>query len=331
MLYNISYRRVLYHTVGWLIFSLIIFIPLQIYNSTDFAIRLTIGVVIPVIPPVYLHFYLMDKFFDNRKFLIYTLGTFFLILSSGLFAQWFVEFMWDFENQNMNAYLDPLVVMIVTSGVRYYYKGIKLQNQLHESQAKQYKAEIDLLRYQVNPHFFFNTLNNLFSMARNQNDESTSNGIAKLSHLMRYIIYDCNVDKIELEKEINQISNFIELQKLRFTEDDEITINFNITGEFNNKKITPMLLIPFVENAFKHGVSLINQSPIDINLNLENEELLFSVQNKVNKYRKERDKEHSGIGLQNVKRRLELLYPENHDLKIENAENNFKVYLRIKL
>ncbi|MBU0474079.1 MAG: histidine kinase [Bacteroidetes bacterium] len=232
---------------------------------------------------------------------------------------------------NMIAFLNPLLLMIITSGARSYYRGIKLQLQLQEVQTKQYQAELDLLRFQINPHFFFNTLNNLFSMARKQKDESTSKGIAKLSHIMRYIIYDCNVDKIELEKEIDMINNFIELQKLRFSDEDDIKINFGIVGELQNQEIAPMLLVPFVENAFKHGISLKNMSPINIKLKIETETLIFSVRNNVNKLRYNRENEHSGIGLQNVKRRLELLYPNKHELLIENIDDKFDINLKIDL
>jgi two-component sensor histidine kinase len=327
----IDKRKVVFHALGWFIFFLVIFIPLQIFNPVNFAVRISIGVIFPLILPVYLHFYLLDHCFDHRKYTAYAGWTILLVFASALFAQWFVEYMWYEEGMNINAYLDPIFVMIVTSGVRYYYKGVKLQLQLQEAQAKQYKAELDLLRFQVNPHFFFNTLNNLFAMARKQKDESTSKGIAKLSHLMRYLIYECNVEKIELQKEIDQINNFIELQKLRFSEDDDISINFKLNGDINDQKITPMLLIPFVENAFKHGVSIKNSSPIDIELTANDKKLLFTVKNNINKLRYDREDEYSGIGLQNVKRRLELLYPEKHNLAIENIDEKFAVNLEINL
>jgi hypothetical protein len=327
---NINYKKVLFHTLGWLILFLTIFIPIQIYNTFDFTVRLTFGVVFPLILPVYIHFYLVDNYFDKKKYWIYGIWALILVLASSFFAQWFVEFMWSPEGENINAFLDPLVVIIVTTGVKYYYKGIKLQLQLHEAKAKQYKAELDLLKFQVNPHFFFNTLNNLFSMARKHEDQSTAKGIAKLSHLMRYMIYDCNTDKIELEKEIEQIRNFIELQKLRFSKDDTVKINFNISGNTSQVRITPMLLIPFVENAFKHGVSLKKYSPIDINLFVENSTLLFSVKNNINKLIKGRDDRTSGIGLNNVKKRLQLLYPHKHTLSISDTNDEFEVKLQIK-
>jgi len=327
----INYRKVLYHTLGWITFILVVFVPLQIFNPLNFSIRITFGVIFPVILPVYIHFFLLDFYFDKKKYLTYSVLTFLIVVLSSIFAQWFIEYMWMSEQMNMIAFLNPLLLMIITSGARSYYRGIKLQLQLQEVQTKQYQAELDLLRFQINPHFFFNTLNNLFSMARKQKDESTSKGIAKLSHIMRYIIYDCNVDKIELEKEIDMINNFIELQKLRFSDEDDIKINFGIVGELQNQEIAPMLLVPFVENAFKHGISLKNMSPINIKLKIETETLIFSVRNNVNKLRYNRENEHSGIGLQNVKRRLELLYPNKHELLIENIDDKFDINLKIDL
>lgn len=316
----------------WLLFSLVIFIPVSVFNTNKFAFLVSIGVVLPCIIPVYINFYLLDKYLIKRKYFKYSFWLIILVTISGAFAQFIIYLLVPMGKGDVFAtFGNPLIIIIITSGVRYYWRGVKLQLQLHEAQAKQYKAELDLLKYQVNPHFFFNTLNNLFSMARKQKDQSTAKGIAKLSHLMRYMIYDCSVEKINLTKEIEQINNLIELQKLRFSQEDDIEIKFNINRHPENQEIIPMLLIPFVENAFKHGISLKKKSAIDINLSVNENQLLFSVKNNINRLRHDRNDQNSGVGLANVKRRLELLYPETHFLQIKNNSESFEVILKLKL
>jgi two-component sensor histidine kinase len=325
-------NRLAIHSYLWLSFFLAILIPVNVYTSFTYAFKVAFAVVFPLVPPVYINFILLDKYFNRKKYLKYALWFTMLAVISGALAQCMVTVSIPLnEGDNFVAFLDPLFLIILTGGARYYQHGLKLQLQLHEAQARQLKAELDLLKHQVNPHFFFNTLNNLFAMARRQKDQATARGIAKLSHIMRYIIYDGVVEKIEITKEIEQIKNFIDLQRLRFSADDDIKITFNLEGNFNHKMITPMLLIPFVENAFKHGISLKKTSPVEINLRLQEERLFFSISNNINRLRHNRDDQNSGIGLANVKRRLQLLYPQAHELKIVGNGEKFEVSLILHL
>jgi len=322
--------RIPVDTYYWLVIFLAIFIPVSYFNSFSFAFKISCVCVFPLVLPVYLNFFLLDKFFIKKKYLKYTLWFVLLVFTSGAVAQASVYLVIPLEEgDSFVTFFNPLFLIVFTSGARYYWRGIKMQMKLHEAQAKQYKAELDLLKYQVNPHFFFNTLNNLFALARKQKDQSTAKGIAKLSHIMRYMIYESNVEKIEISKEIEQITNFMELQKLRFAKEDNIKISFNVNGQLSNKKIVPMLLIPFVENAFKHGTSLVNKSEIEIDLCGEENEVNFTVKNYINQRQKDRDDQNSGIGLSNVRRRLELLYPDSHELKINNVGEKFEVSLKL--
>jgi two-component system LytT family sensor kinase len=325
-------HRIAIHSYLWLSFFLAILIPVSIYTSFTYAFKVAFAVVFPLIPPVYINFFLLEKYFSRKLYLTYTLWFIVLAVCSGALAQVMVTITVPLEEgDNFVTAVDPLFLIILTGGARYYLRGTKLQLQLHEAQAKQLKAELDLLKHQVNPHFFFNTLNNLFAMARRQKDQATARGIAKLSHIMRYIIYDGVVEKIEITKEIEQIKNFIELQRLRFSTDDDIKITFDMEGNLNHKMITPMLLIPFVENAFKHGISLKMSSPIRISLRLHEDRLFFSVKNNINRMRQNRDDQNSGIGLANVKRRLQLLYPKTHKLEIVDDGEKFAISLILQL
>jgi LytS/YehU family sensor histidine kinase len=220
-------------------------------------------------------------------------------------------------------------MLLITTSFKVLADSVKQRFLMQQIEAKQVQTELRLLKAQINPHFLFNTLNNLFGMARKQ-DPHTADGISGLSHLMRYMIYESNVELISLEKEIQQINRLIELQKLRFTKDDDIQIDFSIDGEAANVQIPPMLLIPFVENAFKHGISLVTPSFVRIHLNVEKDKLEFLVSNSKHLRSENKDEIGLGIGLQNVSRRLELLYPGKHELAISDGEKVFEVRLLLR-
>ena len=202
---------------------------------------------------------------------------------------------------------------------------------MQEMEARQLKAELNLLKSQVNPHFLFNTLNNLFSIAQKNDDNETADGLLKLSQLMRYMIYESNVELVSLEKEITYIKNFIELQKLRFDNQELLNVNLQITDNFKSIFICPMILIPFIENAFKHGLSTEDHNKIDITLEIENKTLNLKVKNTISNLKNGTDKKNSGIGLDNVKRRLKLVYPNRYDLSINSDNKFFYIDLKIEL
>lgn len=224
-----------------------------------------------------------------------------------------------------------LFVLIAAFTYRFatdWKKSEKLKREMNEEKLQ---AELNFLRSQVNPHFLFNTLNNLFAMARRNNDHETADGIGKLSGLMRYMLYETNVERIALQKEIDYIQNYIELQKMRFRKEDNIEINFNISGNTEIYSISPMLLIPFVENAFKHGISLKQYSFIKINLTVSSGKLIFSVRNSANNLHINKQKENNGLGIDNVKRRLGLLYKNRYKINIMNEKDVHQIELKIDL
>lgn len=187
-------------------------------------------------------------------------------------------------------------------------------------------SELALLRSQVNPHFLFNTLNNIYSLVYKKSDEAPA-AVMKLSRIMRYMLYDSNSDYVQLEKEVDYLRSFIELQELRINQKDYV--EFRIDGDTENRQIAPMLLIPFVENAFKHGGK--NHSPgIIIHLYAETGQIRFEVENYKKRNLLAQNDEIGGIGLQNIKRRLELLYHDKHNLLIRDDNNMFKVKLIIQ-
>lgn len=184
-------------------------------------------------------------------------------------------------------------------------------------------AELAFLKSQINPHFLFNSLNNIYSLAY-QKAEKTPEAILKLSEIMRYMLYDSNVDKVPLSDEIRYLENYIELQKLRFK--DKIHVKFEIIGNPEGYHITPLVLISFVENAFKHGITTDSNHPILILFNIDPDKLFFQVTNKKSSLNKD---ETGGIGLKNVQRRLDLIYKDQYRLHIENKREvyNCELYL----
>ncbi|TWF38940.1 histidine kinase [Chitinophaga polysaccharea] len=191
-------------------------------------------------------------------------------------------------------------------------------------------ANLDFLRSQINPHFLFNALNTLYGTALQEEAARTSEGIQKLGDMMRFMLHDNHLEKIPLDKEVAYLQNYIALQRLRVLSSPDILIEVNIDESQCQHEIAPMLLIPFVENAFKHGISLRHRSRIVISLSCTAEQIFFDVYNSVHP-RPENDPEREGmgIGLNNVKERLALLYPHRHELSIRHTATEFFVHLTI--
>lgn len=209
-----------------------------------------------------------------------------------------------------------------------WYKNERLKKLLVQEKLS---TELNFLKSQINPHFLFNTLNNLFAIAERDKNKEVAQGIAELSTLMRYMLYDCQAERVPLEKEVAYLKSIIEIHQLRIAEEDEVLIAFNINGDYIGKKIAPLILVPFVENAFKHGINYKESSFIRIDFEVMAERLLFRVKNSNFEIQWQDHQEHSGIGLENVKRRLQLLYPGHHALDIREAEDIYEIRLEIDL
>jgi len=186
-------------------------------------------------------------------------------------------------------------------------------------------AELAFLKSQINPHFLFNSLNSIYSLAY-QKSETTPDAILKLSEIMRYMLYECNDNKVDLEKEITYMQNYIDLQKIRFGKNAFIDLEVN--GVVTNQRIVPLLLIPFIENAFKHGVANNPEHPIKLLINVADGHLSFYMENK--KHLNNRDSI-GGIGLSNVRRRLDLLYPDKYNLEIHDDADTYTCELSLIL
>ena len=202
------------------------------------------------------------------------------------------------------------------------------QKEAAQAAREKINAELQLLKAQVHPHFLFNTLNNIYSFIINDSPVATE-AIKKLSTLLRYIIYDCNQPLVKLEKELTMIKGYIHLEKIRYGE--SFSMSLQIQGNAINKMICPLLLIPFLENSFKHGASQMLTHPwVSLDIVIEERDLYFNLSNSKPMLTAEKMVT-KGLGLRNVKKRLAILYPETHVLNITDEVMSFSVSLKVPL
>jgi len=234
--------------------------------------------------------------------------------------------------QNMQPVIAFAFLVIEGIAIAYFFLKEWAKSELRQAQlqANQLSTEIKFLKSQINPHFLFNTLNNLFSMAQAKENDELADGISKLSGMMRYMLYDSNEERVPLGKEITYLEECITFNKLRYA-DEEVLVTFDHPGQIVDVSIAPMLFIPFVENAFKYGVAIGQRAVIRIVIVVSGEKLNFSCVNMDYSSIKKMEMNISGIGLENVKRRLELVYPGKHQLMINNESGKFMVNLEIDL
>ncbi len=277
-------------------------------------------------------FYLFPRFLNRRRWWLYLLGSFLLILSSyelKLLIQTIFFPGVQKEFSTTKYFIGPSMGMYVISCVyRVILDRIRIEKDQKERQAAQLATELKFLRSQISPHFLFNVLTNLVSLARKRS-EKLEPSLIMLSDLMRYMLYDTQGKRVELKTEVEYLNSYVELQKLRFGSDVEIVSRIELKEQDQAYTIEPMLLIPFVENAFKHGVSVVDHPYIDIRLSVNGNQLTFEVRNAFDEAFAGGKEESSGLGLKNVVSRLDLLYAGNHDLSIRKDYNEFHVTLNL--
>ncbi len=272
----------------------------------------------------------------KRPLLFYWSRLFLIILLTIIGIIAWAEFHRGISNPGDVMSRNLLSILFVNIVARMVYK--KRQARYNEeitalkSELGKTDASLSSLKAQINPHFLFNALNTLFGTALQENAERTSEGIQRLGDMMRFMLQENMQDQILLTRDVDYLQNYIQLQKLRTSTTKDVVIETQITEPATDLLITPMLLIPFVENAFKHGISLQNPSHIKITLQVNGNTLHFDVYNSIH-LRADNDPEkgRSGIGLDNVKQRLALMYPQRHELAIHNNGKEFFVHLTMQL
>lgn len=219
-------------------------------------------------------------------------------------------------------------VKILFEIFRMYDRTLKLKEQKMEMEIQNINMEKDFLKAQLNPHFLFNTLNNLYSLAIKK-DNQTPEVILNLSEMMSYTLYESNTEKVPLDKELDFIKNYFELEKMRYPADKNIQINISDGGNTSGLYIAPLLTFSCIENTFKYGLRSQKEQFILLDIKTENNTFYFQLENDIEIMNQ--DQSVGGIGLENMRKRLALLYPEQHELRIENTGNRFKVTLKIVL
>jgi sensor histidine kinase YesM len=283
----------------------------------------------------YLNIYLlMPKFFYRKKYWVYalslvlTFGTV-MLLHSLLFK--FIITTAPFIFLNSVRFNFPAFLLTITVSIAYKMWVDKIKaDKLHmQKNEETMKTELAFLRSQISPHFIMNVLNNIVALNRLKSDDLEPT-LMKLSGLMQYMLYETDEEKVLLKTEAEYLQSYIELQEQRFGAKVKVNLHISLANEWN--EIEPMLLIPFVENAFKHGIGMIEDPRIDIELKSnEQNELFFCVSNKYNPSVTQIKDKTSGIGLINVTRRLNILYGSQHQLVIKKENERFEVLLTIKL
>ncbi|MCF8244354.1 MAG: histidine kinase [Saprospiraceae bacterium] len=223
--------------------------------------------------------------------------------------------------------------IVITSLIKLskgWFRYLETKDELQRLETEKKTAELSALKSQVNPHFLFNSLNNLYSLALD-NDERTPGIILMLSQTMRYLLYESNADFVPLEKEVEHLQNYVEMQRLRVGE--KARISFEVMGDTTNKQVAPLLFLPLVENGFKHGVKGETEGAfIKMLLQVLDNQLVFKTENNKGEVDDiEKNSTTGGVGLQNLRRRLDLLYPNKHHLEITDGIGTFTVVLKIDL
>ena len=232
-----------------------------------------------------------------------------------------------FREMHIYSYtFNSLFLVFFSLGLRVLERNSRIEKLQKELEKEKLNSELAFLKNQISPHFFFNTLNNIYSLI-SINAEDSQKAVLQLSKLMRYLLYDSEHGNTLLSNEIDFMNNYIDLMKLRMS--NKINLKVSFPDKYEDINIPPLIFIPFIENAFKYGISYREKSFIDISMTTEKESIKFRCVNSLVKIKEDNESVHSGIGLHNVTKRLNLLFPGRHDIKINKSETEFEVLLQI--
>lgn len=332
------------HVVAWSCFFMLpwFFIPRQAdlpnFGSPFFKILTSIYIFLVIF--FYLNsYFLIPKLLWNKKWILYFLFIIVLFIAFinipkfiiQIFDIQFPEFTPNFKKipssrrpmgriPIFSSSALFLLVFTISTSIKLIQQWLLSEKQKSDYENEMLNSELSFLKTQINPHFFFNTLNNIYSLAVSKSD-NTAPAIMKLSTIMRYVLSESKQEMVLLEEEINFINDYIELQKVRLTE--KVSVDFKINGHISNKKVPQLIFIPFIENAFKYGVSTKENSSISILIEADNNGIHFTSSNTIVTQTNEQLSGKNGIGIKNSQRRLELLYKNEFNL---NIQTNNKVY-----
>ncbi|MFT5780199.1 MAG: hypothetical protein ACI837_003160 [Crocinitomicaceae bacterium] len=322
------YRTILIHAALWLLYLVIpaLIIPNALFFTPNGAQYIYPYLFVGSLSIILFYFtihVLIPKFFIRKKhFLFFLLGVASIILVMIIVRNVYLFLGWD--NAEVSMYKNALYVIRVPL-IFFLALGLFLNQRYRQLEVESLQSELTALKAQIDPHFLFNVLNDLYGQALMKSD-STADNILKLSSIMRYVTNEANTKAVDVEDELKYLSNYIDLQKSRLT--SSTTVEFNVKNASKGEQIPPLLLISFIENAFKYGVSNERDSIIHIEIEIKDRKLMMLVKNDVPN---NRIHESPHIGIKNTERRLNLLYGNQYELKIEDQKEHFVVNLSIPL
>ncbi len=341
-------RKLLSHGLFWISLLIIVFYfenwnQINLLNFTYFANYIAAFVIFIAVS--YFNIYVLVPFFLKKKrYWIYIisiattmiLGALMIVLLQ-LFSDFFGLHNENFKQHELTLFryfwhllTGEFIIVIITTLFLVLDEWNRLQGitiNIQEAERQKVQSELQVLKAQINPHFLFNTLNNIYSHSLDQSPK-TPEMIMRLSELMSYILYECHDEKVLLSNEIAFLKNYLELEKLRF--EDQLHVETEMDINYTEQLIVPLLLIPFLENAFKHGGNVMGKKPfVRVKLVVDYDAIRFTIVNSVNMNYVNTLNKPGGVGIENVQKRLELLYPSKHSLTIEKNENEFKVELNL--
>jgi two-component system, LytTR family, sensor kinase len=351
--------KILLHLLAW---TIIVGLPLYFFQrwdvGKDFILIYYTGIILGGIIFYINYLILVPKFFFGRRRYIYFLSVFILLTIFYFVSDRTEVMIFEFvqrsntehiidQSGNIKRTLPPrraprsplfsgryflnygfISVFLITFslGLRVLERLSQTEKLQKELEKEKLNSELAFLKNQISPHFFFNTLNNIYSLI-SINTGDSQKAVLKLSKLMRYLLYDSEHGNTKLSNEIDFMYNYIDLMKLRMT--NKISMNVSFPEKHDDISIPPLIFIPFIENAFKHGISNREKSYVDISMTVDKDSIRFRCANSVIKSREENEHEQTGIGLDNVTKRLNILFPDKHELKINKSDKEFEVLLRI--
>lgn len=331
-------KTVLVHLLFWALYILSEYLAnmmhLRAEENLQFFRSLLLSLPILVLSAYFIALYAVPRFLNKNKWALFmvclVIVALFVLYGRVKWLELIIYLNNDYIKVPVGKVLSNVIrdYAIIALAVCIYIIGdyrnkLKTNAQLTQLKAE---AEIKLLKGQLHPHFLFNSLNNLYSLALVKSD-LTADSILRLTELLEYLVYRANMDKVALSKEVQLLNNYIELERLRYGDDLQITTQISIQSE--TLQVAPLLLLPFAENCFKHGSAGADGIfSVDIQLHADNQQLVFSISNSKKKSPVP-EPQSGGVGLQNIRQRLALLYPGRHQLTIENQPENYRVKLLI--
>ena len=331
-----------YHLLFWLLYFVFNFFRFATINN-DYWYSLKSNLIefpLNIVITYFTIYYLIPKYILKKKYLqffllfVFSLGLFYLT-RTGLNYILVTENIWPEAQGNQEPFtvihivelvIGAIYVIALVSAIKLTYDWVNEKKRNDDLQRMQLETELNFLKSQIQPHFFFNTLNNLYALVIKQSPNAP-NVVMKLSEIMQYVLYEVKEPKISLMKSINYLYSYLELEKLRYG--DRVKSEISIDGSIDDIEIPPLLFLPFIENCFKHGTKHHEDIKVRIDFVVKDNFLYFTVAN--NFVKQDENTAKHGIGLKNVKRRLQLLYGSDYSLKTKSKENEYIVNLKLPL